>query len=230
MMFVLYMCDVCHLFTFAVDAFRSEQIDGLLYQVRAATAEHAEPQVLQKLCLSGCSIQLPWHTKTIICPAETNTKTMTCSADKTHRQPIPSCVSSENNHCFVYRYVSVAISLWPCVLQNVYWHNEVPNLSWTAPNLFPQKLLHMYLVYDFKMAFYFSCRGSQSIPGSMSRAACRTSSLSTEKLRRCSAWATATRIHSIRGGSTINGLQGETISRISIIHFPAPQHLQLLRL
>lgn len=56
MMFVLYMCDVCHLFTFAVDAFRSEQIDGLLYQVRAATAEHAEPQVLQKLCLSGCSI------------------------------------------------------------------------------------------------------------------------------------------------------------------------------
>lgn len=48
-----------HLFTLAVDAFRAEQIDGLLYQVRATTVEHAEPQVLQKLCLSRCSIQLP---------------------------------------------------------------------------------------------------------------------------------------------------------------------------
>lgn len=53
---------------------------------------------------------------------------------------------------------------------------------------------------------YFNCRGSQSTPGSKSLAACRTSSLSTEKLRRCPAWATATRIHSIRGGSTMNGL------------------------
>lgn len=57
---------------------------------------------------------------------------------------------------------------------------------------------------------YFNCRGSQSTPGSRSLAACRTSSLSTEKLRRCPAWATATRIHSIRGGSTMNGLRGHT--------------------
>lgn len=57
---------------------------------------------------------------------------------------------------------------------------------------------------------HFICRGSQSTPGSSSRAACLTSSLSTEKLRRCSVWATATRIHSISGGSTRNGLQGET--------------------
>lgn len=57
---------------------------------------------------------------------------------------------------------------------------------------------------------YFSCRGSQSTPGSKSLAACRTSSLSTEKLRRCPAWATATRIHSIRGGSTMNGLGEHT--------------------
>lgn len=55
---------------------------------------------------------------------------------------------------------------------------------------------------------YFICRGSQSTPGSSSLAACLTSSLSTEKLRRCSVWATATRIHSISGGSTRNGLQG----------------------
>lgn len=55
---------------------------------------------------------------------------------------------------------------------------------------------------------YFICRGSQSTPESSSLAACLTSSLSTEKLRRCSVWATATRIHSIRGGSTRNGLQG----------------------
>lgn len=54
---------------------------------------------------------------------------------------------------------------------------------------------------------YFICRGSQSTPGSSSLAACLTSSLSTEKLRRCSVWATATRIHSISGGSTRNGLQ-----------------------
>lgn len=53
---------------------------------------------------------------------------------------------------------------------------------------------------------YFSWRGSQSTPGSSSRAAWRTSSLSTEKLRRCPACATATRIHSISGGSTMNGL------------------------
>lgn len=59
MMFIVYMCEVCHLFTLAVDAFRSEQIDGLLYQVRASTVEHPEPQILQKLCLSGRSVQLP---------------------------------------------------------------------------------------------------------------------------------------------------------------------------
>lgn len=58
---------------------------------------------------------------------------------------------------------------------------------------------------------YFICRGSQSTPGSSSLAACLTSSLSTEKLRRCSVWATATRIHSISGGRTRNGLQGNTM-------------------
>lgn len=52
------MHDLCYLFTLAVDAFSSKQFDGLLYQVCAATVEHAEPQVLQKLCLSRCSIQL----------------------------------------------------------------------------------------------------------------------------------------------------------------------------
>lgn len=59
---------------------------------------------------------------------------------------------------------------------------------------------------------YFICRGSQSTPGSSSLAACLTSSLSTEKLHRCSVWATATRIHSISGGSTRNGLQESTRS------------------
>lgn len=54
---------------------------------------------------------------------------------------------------------------------------------------------------------YLSWRGSQSTPGSSSRAAWRTSSLSMEKLRRWPACATATRIHSISGGSTRKGLQ-----------------------
>lgn len=61
--------------------------------------------------------------------------------------------------------------------------------------------------YYFFAWTYFNCRGSQSTPGSKSLAACRTSSLSTEKLRRCPAWAKATLIHSIRGGSTMNGLE-----------------------
>lgn len=54
---------------------------------------------------------------------------------------------------------------------------------------------------------YLSWRGSQSTPGSSSRAAWRTSSLSIEKLRRWPACATATRIHSMRGGSTRKGLR-----------------------
>lgn len=45
-MSVAYMCELCHLFTFAVDAFRSEQIYSLLYKVCAPTVEHAEPQIL----------------------------------------------------------------------------------------------------------------------------------------------------------------------------------------
>lgn len=127
----VYVWDVCHLFALAVDAFRSEQINGLFYQVRAATVEHAEPQVLQKLCLSGRSIQLSWHTKTIICPAETNRKNMTQSAEKTHRQLISGCVSSENSHWFEYSYFSMAISLCPCVLQNEVYS---PKTAFSSPN------------------------------------------------------------------------------------------------
>lgn len=55
---------------------------------------------------------------------------------------------------------------------------------------------------------YLSCRGSQSRPGSSSRAACRMSPLSTVRLRRCSAYVMATRIHSISGGSSMKGLRG----------------------
>lgn len=54
---------------------------------------------------------------------------------------------------------------------------------------------------------YFSSLGSQSSPGRSCRAVCRTSSLSTNKLRRCSACTMATRIHSMRGGSRRKGLQ-----------------------
>lgn len=69
---------------------------------------------------------------------------------------------------------------------------------------------------------YLSWRGSQSTPGSSSLAACRTSSLSTEKLRLCSAWATDTRIHSISGGSTRNGLQGETETHAFSLELSGP--------
>ncbi|TNN68010.1 hypothetical protein EYF80_021802 [Liparis tanakae] len=54
----------------------------------------------------------------------------------------------------------------------------------------------------------------ESTPGSSSRAACRTSSLSTEKLRLCSVCTAATRTHSMRGGSAMNGLvtfEGSTL-------------------
>ncbi len=53
---------------------------------------------------------------------------------------------------------------------------------------------------------YFSCLGSQSSPGRSSLAVCLTSSLSTNRLLRCSAWTMATLIHSIKGGSNRNGL------------------------
>lgn len=43
----------------AVDAVGSQQVDGLLHQVGAPAAEHAEAQVLQELCFSGGSIQSP---------------------------------------------------------------------------------------------------------------------------------------------------------------------------
>lgn len=54
---------------------------------------------------------------------------------------------------------------------------------------------------------YFSCLGSQSSPGRRSLAVCLTSSLSTNRLLRCSACTMATRIHSIRGGSNRKGLR-----------------------
>lgn len=59
---------------------------------------------------------------------------------------------------------------------------------------------------------YFSCLGSQSSPGRRSLAVCLTSSLSTNRLLRCSAWTMATLIHSIRGGSNRNGLWREKIN------------------
>lgn len=55
---------------------------------------------------------------------------------------------------------------------------------------------------------YFSCLGSQSSPGRRSLAVCLTSSLSTNRLLRCSACTMATLIHSIRGGSNRKGLRG----------------------
>lgn len=56
------------------------------------------------------------------------------------------------------------------------------------------------------LIIYFSCLGSQSSPGRRSLAVCLTSSLSTSRLLRCSAWTIATLIHSIRGGSKRKGL------------------------
>lgn len=58
---------------------------------------------------------------------------------------------------------------------------------------------------------YFSCLGSQSSPGRRSRAVCLTSSLSTNRLLRCSACTMATLIHSIRGGSNRKGLRGRRV-------------------
>lgn len=85
-MSVAYMCELFHLFALAVDAFRSKQIYSLLYQVCAATVEHAEAQILEKFGLSWCSIQFSWHTKTIICPIETDTICMSQPADNIDNQ------------------------------------------------------------------------------------------------------------------------------------------------
>lgn len=69
-----------------------------------------------------------------------------------------------------------------------------------------QLLQTSYTVSEKSAASYFSCRGSQSSPGRSCLAVCLTSSLSTNKLQRCSACTTATRIHSMRGGRSRNGL------------------------
>lgn len=55
-----------NLLTHAVDAIRTQQVDSLLHQVSAATAEHTEAQVLQEFRFSGGGIQSPRGTDTVI--------------------------------------------------------------------------------------------------------------------------------------------------------------------
>lgn len=71
-----------------------------------------------------------------------------------------------------------------------------------------------------KNVSYLSCLGSQSSPGRSRRAVCLTSSLSTKRLRRCSAWTIETRIHSIRGGSKGKGLYEEQILLLNQLCIP----------
>lgn len=57
---------VSNLLTHAVDAIRAQQVDSLLHQVSAATAQHTEAQVLQEFRFSGGGIQSPRGTDTVI--------------------------------------------------------------------------------------------------------------------------------------------------------------------
>lgn len=57
---------VSNLLTHAVDAIRPQQVDSLLHQVSAATAQHTEAQVLQEFRFSGGGIQSPRGTDTVI--------------------------------------------------------------------------------------------------------------------------------------------------------------------
>lgn len=51
-------CD-SNLLTHAVDTVRPQQVDRLLHQVCATTAEHTEAQVLQELRFSRGGVQFP---------------------------------------------------------------------------------------------------------------------------------------------------------------------------
>lgn len=55
-----------NLLTHAVDAIRAQQVDSLLHQVGAATAQHPEAQVLQELRFGGGGIQSPRGTDTVV--------------------------------------------------------------------------------------------------------------------------------------------------------------------
>lgn len=57
---------VSNLLTHAVDAIRAQQVDSLLHQVGAATAQHTEAQVLQEFRFGGGGIQSPRGTDTVI--------------------------------------------------------------------------------------------------------------------------------------------------------------------
>lgn len=56
----------CYLFTHAVNPIRPQQGYGLFNQIRSATVEHPEAQVLLELRFSGNCIQFPRCTKTIV--------------------------------------------------------------------------------------------------------------------------------------------------------------------
>lgn len=57
---------VSNLLTHAVDTVRPQQVDRLLHQVCATTAEHTEAQVLQELRFSRGGVQFPWGTEAVI--------------------------------------------------------------------------------------------------------------------------------------------------------------------
>ena len=61
-----YLTCVSNLLTHAVESIWPEQVDSLLHQVCASTAEHTEAQVLQELCLDRDSIQFPRGTEAVI--------------------------------------------------------------------------------------------------------------------------------------------------------------------
>lgn len=89
--------------------------------------------------------------------------------------------------------------LFSACLEDFVYLIIIPNVLEMNVGCQLEKFLNFYLSY-------FSSLGSQSSPGRSSRAVCLTSSLSTNKLRRCSAWTMATRIHSISGGRSRKGL------------------------
>ncbi len=208
---------VSNLLTHAVDTIGPQQVDSLLHQVCASAAEHTEAQILQELCFSRGSIQFPRGTEAVI------------RSEGQSTQSDSQCKLTVLTFCNAPYFPRTPDKLYFLTLRGGWVHGKYAHL-------FLLRSLKCEFVYEFTRVpagvfFFFMCRwrgwvhtrsaaqrralcsqpyrswrGSQSTPGSSSLAACRTSSLSTEKLRLCSVWTTATRTHSMRGGSTMNGL------------------------
>lgn len=65
------------LFAHAVNAIRTQQVHGLLDQIRPPAVQHPEAEILQELGLRGGCVQLSGGTETILGSADENGRSIT---------------------------------------------------------------------------------------------------------------------------------------------------------